>query len=293
MSISVIPGVATLAGAYDGYILDMWGVLYDGGTVWPWARQTMRRLRDGGARLVVLSNGPRRATAVARRLAEAGIPEDEYDGVMSSGEEAWQCLAGRRADPWYEGLGRRCLFIGSDGDRGMLDGLDVTLTDDPATADFILNLGIRAAHETVADFEPVLRVAAARHVRMVCANPDLVVHRLGRVEICAGSIAERYEELGGAVRWHGKPHRSVYDSVLALMPDVPRDRVLAVGDSFRTDIRGANGAGIDSLLVAAGIHFAELCDADGRPDPARIARLSTAAGAVPTYACGKFEWQAQ
>jgi HAD superfamily hydrolase (TIGR01459 family) len=290
MDVKTIAGVGRLADAYDGFILDLWGVLYDGGKVFPHALDAMARLRKRGARLVILSNGPRRAAAVAARIAAAGIPADSYDGVMSSGEEAWQLLRDPGGDAWYRSRGRRCFFLGPDGDREMLDGLDIEKAATAAEADFILDLGPLDPNHTIADYDSMLAEAAARRVPMICANPDLVVHRLGKVEICAGTMAERYEELGGFVRWHGKPHPSVYKSSLALMPGMDTARILAVGDSFRTDIRGANGAGLDSLLVTHGIHRGDLCHADGTPDAARIVEEAARAGALPTWACGLFEW---
>ncbi len=290
MHVKTIEGVGRLADAYDGYILDLWGVLYDGGTVFPHALDTMARLRDGGARLIILSNGPRRAGAVAARIAAAGIAAGSYDGVMSSGEEAWQLLHDPGDDAWYGTLGRRCFFLGPDSDRAMLDGLDVAEAATAAEADFILALGPLDPDHTIADYQDMLESAAARRVPMICANPDLVVHRLGKVEICAGTIAERYAELGGFVRWHGKPHPSVYRSSLALLPDIEKRRILAVGDSFRTDIRGANGAGLDSLLVTHGIHRDDLCHTDGTADAARIMHEARLAGAIPTWACGAFTW---
>lgn len=292
MSMRLIDGVVRLAHAYDGFILDLWGVLYDGGQVFGHALDVLQRLKALDKRLVILSNGPRRAAAVEERIAKAGIPRDMYDAVMSSGEEAWLCLKGEIDDPWYRDLGRRVLYVGPDSDRAMLDGLDVVEAEDAADADFILDIGPFDPADTISDYEDMLSTAAARHLPMVCANPDLVVHRLGQVEICAGSIAERYEELGGRVRWHGKPHRSIYETGMRLMGDVAKSRVLAVGDSFRTDIRGANGAGIDSLFVMEGIHAGELLGPDGVPDEARLAEVVARAGAVPTYAVRRFEWQA-
>jgi len=290
MEVKTVDGVRSLADAYDGFLLDLWGVLYDGGTVFPAALDAMARLRDGGARLVILSNGPRRAAAVAARIETAGIPADSYDGVMSSGEEVWRLLRDPGADEWYGALGRRCFLLGPDSDRAMLDGLDLEEVGSADEADFILDLGPLDPRHTIADYEPMLTAAAAHGVPMVCANPDLVVHRLGRVEICAGTMAARYEELGGVVRWHGKPHPSVYRSGLALMPGIDTGRVLAVGDSFRTDILGANRAGLDSLLVTHGIHREDLCRADGAPDAARIAHEAALAGAMPDFACGAFTW---
>jgi HAD superfamily hydrolase (TIGR01459 family) len=209
MSVKFIDGVARLAHAYDGFILDLWGVLYDGGVVFDHALDVLARLKAMDKRLVILSNGPRRAAAVEERIAKAEIPRDLYDSVMSSGEEAWLCLNGEIDDPWYRDIGRRVFYIGPDSDRAMLDGLGLTESDSAAEADFIFNIGPFAPTDMISDYEDMLAAAAARHVPMVCANPDLVVHRLGTVEICAGSTAERYEELGGRVRWHGKPHPSI------------------------------------------------------------------------------------
>ena len=291
MAARIIAGVRELAGAYDGFILDLWGVLYDGGQVFGHALEVLQRLKALGKRRVILSNGPRRSTAVEERIARAGIARDLYDDVMSSGEEAWLCLKGEIDDPWYRNIGRRVLYIGPDSDRAMLDGLDLEEAGTAAEADFILDIGPFDPADGISDYQDMLAAAAARHLPMVCANPDLVVHRLGKVEICAGGIAERYEEMGGRVRWHGKPHRSIYESGLRLMGAVEKSRVLAVGDSFRTDIRGANGAGIDSLFVMEGIHAEELSGAGGKPDEKRLAKAVARAGAVPTYAMQRFEWR--
>ena len=290
MSVRVIPGVAKIAGDYDAFILDLWGVLYDGGQVFPRALRCMDRLRGGGARLAILSNGPRRASVVAERVTAAGIGPAHYDFIQSSGEEAWQYLSGNRTDPWYAGLGRRCYFIGHELDRAMLDGLPAVSADTIAGADFLLVCGPPRSSDVIEDYETVLSDAAASGLPMVCANPDLVVHRLGKVEICAGTIAERYAALGGDVRWHGKPHRSVYESCLERLAPVGRARVLVVGDSFRTDIKGANAAGLASLLVAGGIHGQDLCGPGGAPDAGLIDDWAARAGATPDYACGLFEW---
>ena len=290
MTVKLIEGVESLAHAYDGFILDLWGVLYDGGQVFDHALDVLARLKALDKRLVILSNGPRRASEVEKRIAKAGIPRDSYDAVMSSGEEAWLCMKGEIDDPWYRDLGHSVFYIGADSDRPMLDGLDVTEAATAADAGFILAIGPFDSTDTISDYQDMLTAAAARHVPMVCANPDLVVHRLGNVEICAGTIAERYEELGGRVRWHGKPHSSIYETGMGLMGGIQKSRVLAVGDSFRTDIRGANAAGIDSLFVIEGIHRDDLLDAAGQPDQARLAETVARAGAVPTYAVRRFEW---
>ncbi len=172
----------------------------------------------------------------------------------------------------------------------MLDGLDVSVAETVGQADFLLALGPFGQGDVIADYEALLGEAASLGCKMVCANPDLLVHRLGRVEMCAGAIAERFAALGGDVRWHGKPHAPVYESCLEGLAPVDRERVLVVGDSLRTDIGGANAAGLESLLVAAGIHRDEMCGAGDAPDAGKIAAVVARAGIAPTHACGLFTW---
>ena len=124
---------------------------------------------------------------------------------------------------------------------------------------------------------------------MICANPDLVVHHGGRVAICAGTLAQRYEVLGGTVRWHGKPFPSVYQTCFALLGIADRSRILAIGDSLRTDIAGAEGAGIASLLIAGGVHAAGFC-ADGALDLDRIAGAIEKSGTHPIGVAARFVW---
>lgn len=288
MTIPLHDGMRSLAPRYDGFILDLWGVVHDGTAPYPGVLDCMRRLITAGKRIVLLSNAPRRAEDVVRRIAAIGVPRELYHTVMSSGEEAWQHLF-RREDPFYRDLGRRCLHIGSERDLEMREGLDLAFAENPAEADFILNTGPAGWEDTIEGYRPVLAAARARDLPMVCANPDLVVVHRGRPALCAGALAEAYEATGGRVRWHGKPYGSVYDSCLDLLAAPDRRRVLAIGDSLRTDIAGAHGAGIDSLLIAGGIHAADFTR-DGALDPERIAGAVAEIGAAPIGAMAAFVW---
>jgi HAD superfamily hydrolase (TIGR01459 family) len=257
MPVPLIASLRELAPRYDGFILDLWGVIHDGVAPIPGAIDCLQSLIDSGKRIVLLSNAPRRADDVVRRITAVGVPSGLYHGVMSSGEEAWQCLK-RRDDPFYAALGRRCLHIGSERDMEIREGLDLEYVDAPGEAQFILNTGPAGWDDRIEDYEPLLQSALGRGLPMVCANPDLVVMRGNTLHLCAGALAKWYEEAGGRVRWHGKPFRSVYDACLSLLGIEERSRILAVGDSLRTDIAGAARAGIDSLLIAGGIHAEEL-----------------------------------
>ncbi len=290
MTVAFITGTATVAARYDGFILDLWGVIHDGVAPMPGAVDCLRALIDGGKRVVLLSNAPRRADDVVRRIAQIGVPAGTYHHVMSSGEEAWQYLY-RRDDPFYAALGRRCLHICSDRDLEIRDGLGLDYVDAVEEAEFILNTGPAGWDDTKEDYEPLLSRARARNLPMVCANPDLVVMHGARLALCAGALAQWYERQGGHVRWHGKPYRSVYDSCLALLGIDDRSRILAVGDSLRTDIAGAAGAGIDSLLIAGGIHAKEFGMVGEREADLSLIEAALTAGCYhPIGVASHFSW---
>ncbi|MBT5416122.1 MAG: HAD hydrolase-like protein, partial [Rhodospirillaceae bacterium] len=151
--------------------------------------------------------------------------------------------------------------------------------------------GVDMDHETVADYEAALADGARAGAAMVCANPDLVVVRGTALVVCAGSLARRYEALGGAVFYHGKPHAPVYRTCLAMMGIADRARIVACGDALRTDLAGARAAGIDAVLLPGGIHGEELGIAHGeRPDPAALAALCQRGGERPVAAIPAFVW---
>ena len=290
MTVSILDGLRRVAGRYDGYVLDLWGVVHDGIAVFPGVIDALERLRAGGKRLMFLSNAPRRAEVVAAQLEGFGIGRDLHDGVLSSGEITWRHLD-TRPDHWYRALGRACLRVGPGRDLGILEGLDLDPVGDVGAADFILVTGPSGDREgEAASYDPLLDAALARRLPMVCANPDREVIRGGHRQICAGAIAERYERRGGEVRWHGKPDAAIYDDCLAMLGIADRSRVLGIGDSFATDIRGANAAGLDALLVARGIHGDRLVSADGRLDGGRIAHEAAAAGVTVIGALRDFAW---
>jgi HAD superfamily hydrolase (TIGR01459 family) len=284
----LIGGMRELAPSYDGFILDLWGVVHDGTAPFPGVLDCMERLLGAGKRVVLLSNAPRRSDDVARRIAKIGVPEGLYHGVMSSGEEAWLHLH-RRDDPFYAALGRRCLHIGSNRDLEIREGLNLAFVDEPEAAEFILNTGPAEWEDTIEDYAPVLGCASERSLPMVCANPDLVVIHGGKPALCAGALAEHYQEIGGRVRWHGKPYPSVYNSCIELLGISDRARLLAVGDSLRTDIAGAANAGIDSLLIAGGVHAVEF-SADGKLNLDRIQGAVKEAGVSPIGVAERFVW---
>lgn len=282
----LIGGLREIAAGYDAFILDLWGCLHDGVAIYPTALDCLRHLKEAGKTSVLLSNAPRRVSDVEKRIAGMGITRDLYARLYTSGEETWRALTTREI-PELDGRGTRAYAIVGGHDLGMLRDAGVTAAA-PDAADFVLAIGIDSGNETVAQFEPDLRVALKRGLPLICANPDLVVHRGGIEEICAGAIALRYQEMGGKVVWFGKPYPAVYRHILADFALDPA-RVLCVGDSLRTDVTGGRGIGAGTLMTVGGIHHAEIL-VDERIEPARLEALCQMRGIAPDFALPHLSW---
>lgn len=282
-----LPGFGPLASDYDGFIVDLWGVIHDGVQPLPGTVATLARLRAAGKRVVLLSNAPRRAAAAQEAMRGMGIADDLYTGIMTSGE-ASHILLRDRPDAWAQALGQRLYHLGPARDRNVFATLLGALVqvDTPAAASFVLNTGPddSADPSDIAHWQPVLDACRAADLPMLCANPDLEVIRGGTRVICAGALTQRYEAMGGRARWIGKPDPAIYAPVIAML-GVARPRILAVGDALRTDIAGAAAVGIDACWVLGGIHAAELGG-----DAARIDAAAQAAGLAPRAVIPAFHW---
>jgi HAD superfamily hydrolase (TIGR01459 family) len=287
MTVPLLAGLAPLAGRYQAYIIDLWGCAHDGTRPFPGVPDCLARLRGDGKTVLLLSNAPRRIAVAAARLEEIGLQAALYDHLMTSGEETWQALRDR-SDPFHAGLGRRCYYVGYPRDRQIMDGLDLDDVDDLDTADFLLVTGPNDPRDEVAAYEDLLAAARERDLPLVCANPDVVVLHRGRRQICAGALARRYAVLGGTVRQHGKPYRSIYATCFALTGVAPA-RTLALGDSLSTDMAGARDAGIDAALVVGGIHAEDFAP-NGAPDATLIAAACRDAGVNPVAALPELRW---
>jgi HAD superfamily hydrolase (TIGR01459 family) len=274
-------GFAPLAARYDGFILDLWGVIHDGVTPYAGAVDCLQRLRAAGKPSVLLSNAPRRSAVAQEGMRSMGIADNLYTAIVTSGEAAHVMLRDR-TDPWFIALGPRVYHLGPDRDRNVIDNLPFEPVPDPAGADWVLNTGPddHSNPTDIGEYETILQACAVDRLPMLCANPDLEVIRGGRRVICAGTLALRYEALGGDVRSIGKPDPAIYGPVLKIL-SVPPARVLAVGDALRTDIAGATAASLDSCWVLGGIHQG------AHFDPTAAA---TEAGLDPVAAIPAFVW---
>ena len=284
------PRFAPLAERYNGFILDLWGVIHDGIDAFPHAIETLKQLRAAGKRTLLLSNVPRPNDAVRTMMRRMGIEDALYTGILTSGEAVRRALQ-NPPDPWWSELGTRVFHLGPERDRPVLHGLKLVVADHPAGADFVLNTGPddHRNPSNMAEFEPVLADCARHRLKMICANPDLEVIRGGVRVLCAGALAVRYRQLGGDVRSLGKPDPAIYRPVLEQLA-LPPEQVLAVGDSLRTDIAGAIGVGLAACWVMDGIHAAELWDSAGLIDPAAAEAMARQAGVRPVATLPRFVW---
>jgi HAD superfamily hydrolase (TIGR01459 family) len=285
-----LTGFASLASEYDGFVLDLWGVIHDGVNAFPHAVDCLSHLRDAGKKTLLLSNVPRPNDAVRTMMRRIGIEDSLYTDILTSGEAVRRALR-FPPDAWWSALGSRVYHLGPERDRPVLEGLPLTIVATPAEAEFVLNTG-PDDHRNPSDmneFEPTLQDCATHHLPMICGNPDLEVIRDGVRVLCAGSLALRYQALGGDVRSLGKPDPAIYQPVLEQLA-MPKDRVLAVGDSLRTDIAGATAVGLATCWVLDGLHGEALRDARGTYDPEAVEATAKAAGMAPAAAMARFVW---
>ena len=284
----ILDGIAAIADRYDGFVLDLWGVVHDGRKPYPGVPEALAELKARDKGVVFLTNAPRRAWMVANLLDRMGLDRALYDGIISSGEISWRHLK-HRADPWFAGLGTRCVHIGPERDLSVVEDSVAEIVTDPAAASFLLNTGPDDQHgpQSADPYRPMLEACAAARLPMVCVNPDRAVMVAGQRIICAGALADIYLELGGAVREIGKPDPDVYEPVLDLLGIPQRSRVLAIGDSPHTDLAGAQAAGLDSLWALTGL----AADAHGAdPDPAYLAAAAREEGVRPIAALRSLRW---
>jgi len=278
---------AALASDYDVALCDVWGVVHNGVVAAPDACDALARFRERGGTVVLITNAPRPGEAVARlTLDRLGVPRAAYDGIVSSGDVTHALIAAR--------AGARVFHIGPPRDLGLFDGLDAPLAP-LERADYAVCSGlVDDTVETPQDYQDLVARMRARSLPMICANPDVVVERGDKLVYCAGAIADLYADAGGEVIYDGKPYRPIYDQALALAEAargkrVDHHRLLAIGDSVRTDLKGAAAFGIDCLFVTAGIHAEEL---GGRSDPdaAVLSIMFAAAGVAPKAVMRRLSW---
>ncbi|WP_108461963.1 TIGR01459 family HAD-type hydrolase [Devosia naphthalenivorans] len=264
-----ISGLSELSGRYDAVLSDVWGVVHNGIAAFPSAVEALTEYRKAGGKVVFITNAPRPSGPLIAMLERLGVTRDAYDAIVSSGDATRAMIAKYRGKPIHH--------VGpATEDDSLYEGLDVRRTSaDEAEAVVVTDL------DTDDDNPEMYRERAkfwlSRKLPMICANPDRVVEHGEKIIYCGGALGDLYTAMGGMVLMAGKPYQPIYEEAFRLAEEaagrpLDRSRVLAIGDSVRTDATGAAQFGIDLLFVTGSIHAAEL-DAFGKPDPQAIADL--------------------
>lgn len=284
----ILDGIASLADRYDGYVLDLWGVVHDGKQPYPGVPEALGALKRAGKRIVFLTNAPRRSWFIAGMLDRMGLDRALYDGIISSGEIAWRMLK-RRDHPWFARLGPRAVHIGPERDLSVVEDGVAELVADPASADFLLNTGPdpERGSQDASAYLPALEAAARHRLPMLCVNPDRHVMVGTERLICAGALADLYKPLCGDIFEVGKPDPAVYDPVLERLGIADRRRVVAIGDTPHTDLAGAQAAGLDALWALTGLAQHALGDS---PTTETLRQVALREGVDPIAAIRALRW---
>jgi HAD superfamily hydrolase (TIGR01459 family) len=288
-----IAGLREIADGYDVLLSDVWGVVHNGRESFSAATSALAEFRRRCGAVVLITNAPRPSAPIRAQLDELRVPRAAYDAIVTSGDVTAGLIAARGAAPVHH--------IGPQRDMSLLADAAALSEGEPARlvaleeAEYVLCTGLFDDQtETPADYEPLLGVMRERGLTMICANPDLVVQRGDRLIYCAGAIAERYEQMGGAAIYAGKPYPPIYreaiDRALAIRGNPIEDaRILAIGDAMRTDVAGAVRRGLDCLFVTQGIHREEL-PGDKSLEAEALEQFSLRHGLRPTAAIADLAW---
>jgi HAD superfamily hydrolase (TIGR01459 family) len=282
----VLDHFASLAPDYDVLLCDVWGVIHNGVAAFAPACEALLRFRQRGGTAILITNAPRPGASVARILDRLAVPREAYDAITSSGDTTRGIVESRR--------GQSVFHLGPERDKPIFAGLEVAFAP-LETADYVVCSGLfDDTTETPETYRDMLGAMRGRAQFMVCANPDIVVERGDALVYCAGALADAYAALGGEVLYCGKPYPPIYQTALAAAfaargTDVPLKRVLAIGDSVRTDLKGAAGLGLDSIFVTSALHAEDYGDRDA-PDLGALNATFAAAGVKPLAVTRELKW---
>lgn len=284
----IISQLAEISDRYDALFVDLWGCVHNGITAFPEAVAALQTYRAKGGIVVLVTNAPRPRAGVVPQLAGFGVPEDAWDTIATSGDSA-------RTAMFKGAVGEKVYFIGEDRDHTFFDPIGVV--EDPVEitrvpldeAEGIVCTGPFDASADPDTMRADFLYAKQKGLKLLCANPDIVVDRGHTREWCAGALAKLYTEMGGESLYFGKPHPPIYDLARMRMAELGHNvadaSILAIGDGVLTDVRGALGEDIDSLFITGGLAAAQT-KTDTQPDPDALQAYLDAEPVAPTYSIG-------
>ena len=291
----IIASLSEVAGPYRALFCDLWGCLHDGHAPFPAAVAALQGFRAAGGTVLLLTNAPRPKPSVIKQLQHLGVPDDCYDEVVSSGDAAQYALI-------TGAVGHRVYHLGPAKDlpffTDFADDLQATRAAQPpitlvplTSAEGIVCTGLfDDLTETPADYRATLLYAKTRGLKLLCANPDIVVDMGATRVFCAGALAQAYDRMGGTSLYFGKPHPPIYDlarrRLAALRPEIDNSRILCVGDGIATDVQGGIAEGLDTLFITGGLAADRFGPDSANPDKGLLDKWLAGHQLGPTFAMG-------
>ena len=290
-NLKVLANFREVANKYEAFIIDIWGVLWDGIEPYQYSIQSLKKLINLNKYIILLSNAPRRSKVVSKRLEDIGIDSSYYHKIISSGEICRlkflknKELLNKFGDTYY--------FIGQEQDQTITELLKLTETDNIKKADFVLVCGTRRFEDTLNDYIKELDLAFSYNLPLICANPDkVVIRKTGELLVCAGSMAKYYKKKGGLVFQYGKPfietYKLCFDYLIQKNKNIDKNNILCIGDALETDILGANNFGLESLLIANGIHKNQLNPHNTKLSETHLKKFFETQKVIPKYILKEF-----
>ena len=291
----IIASLSEVAGGYRALFCDLWGCLHDGHAPFPAAVAALQGFRAAGGTVLLLTNAPRPKPSVIKQLQHLGVPDDCYDEVVSSGDAAQYALI-------TGAVGHRVYHLGPAKDlpffTDFADDLQATRAAQPpitlvplTSAEGIVCTGLfDDLTETPADYRATLLYAKTRGLKLLCANPDIVVDMGATRVFCAGALAQAFDQNGGTSLYFGKPHPPIYDlarrRLAALRPEIDNSRILCVGDGIATDVQGGIAEGLDTLFITGGLAADRFGPDSANPDKGLLDKWLAGHQLGPTFAMG-------
>jgi HAD superfamily hydrolase (TIGR01459 family) len=286
-------GISDISDSYMGFIIDQWGVLHDGERPYPGVLDCLKELKGRNKHIIILSNSGKRSEQNKERLKKIGIGPSLYDDLITSGELAWQGMASQD-DGFFKGLGKKVYIISRGGDRSIVDGLDLEIVDDVKKASFLVISGADSPEMTLEDYEPILKNAARKQIKALCANPDSLGVMGNQNIMGPGTLARRYQDFGGVVHYMGKPHQPIFQHCIKILQgkEIYPGQTIMIGDTMAHDILGGNLVNIDTCLVKCGLHANNFVNAGtpGQVNRALTLLVNQYNGVRPKYLVETMKW---
>ncbi|MCL1628775.1 TIGR01459 family HAD-type hydrolase [Roseibaca sp. V10] len=288
----ILQSFAEVSADYDLALVDLWGCVHNGEAIYPAAEAALIAFRKARKRVILVTNAPRPEAGVRARLDEMGLSHDAYDAIATSGDAAQQAML-------MGAVGTKVWHLGPDKDDGFFTDLPDWASDRPAIervsydeAEGIVCTGpFEELTETPEDYRGRFLAAKARGLKLLCANPDIVVDYGDTRIYCAGALAQLYDRMGGESLYFGKPHPPIYDlarrHALKLGLTFAEDRVIAIGDGIQTDVKGGVAEGVDTLFITGGLAAEEFGADVEQPEQSPLDAWLQSEEQSPTFAIGR------